>query len=217
MPVLSPSILAADFARLGDDVLAAESAGVSSLHIDVMDGVLVPSISFGFPVIESLRKITDMFFDVHLMITDPDRYIERFAKAGADLLTVHIEACKDLDKTLSDIRALGVKSGIALHPETKIEDIFPHLANADRVIVMTVHTGFGGQKYLEECTDKIKKLRAYIDQNGYKTKIAVDGGVTPMNVDKIIGYGADVIVSGSSVFNGDIVENVKRFNKIMGE
>ena len=150
MPVLSPSILAADFARLGDDVLAAESAGVTSLHIDVMDGVLVPSISFGFPVIESLRKITDMFFDVHLMITDPDRYIERFAKAGADLLTVHIEACKDLDKTLSDIRALGIKSGIALHPETKIEDIFPHLAKADRVIVMTVHTGFGGQKYLEE-------------------------------------------------------------------
>lgn len=215
MTILSPSILAADFARLGEQVEKADKAGAEYIHIDVMDGVFVPSISFGFPIIQSLRKVTDKFFDVHLMITEPERYIDQFAAAGADGLTIHIEACRCMVDTLLKIRAKGLRTGISLHPQTPIDTLYPYLDYVDQVLIMTVNTGFGGQKYLDSCTSKITDVRSEIERRGLKVDVAVDGGVNKENVGMILDAGANVIVSGSSVFKGDIGANVEYFMKVL--
>lgn len=215
MMILSPSILAADFAKLGAQIEAIDQAGAEYIHIDVMDGVCVPSISFGFPIIESIRPITKRFFDVHLMIVDPERYVKRFAEAGADGITIHVEACKCIEETLKEIKALGLKAGISLHPQTPVTDIFPYLELVDTVLVMTVNTGFGGQKYIESCTQKIIDIRSEITKRGLDVNVQVDGGVNRDNAAHIIEAGANILVSGSSVFKGDIEDNVTFFNGVL--
>lgn len=215
MTILSPSILAADFARLGEQVEKADRAGAEYIHIDVMDGVFVPSISFGFPIIQSLRKVTDKYFDVHLMITEPERYIDHFVAAGADGLTIHIEACRCMVDTLLKIKSKGLRTGISLHPQTPIDTVYPYLDYVDQVLVMTVNTGFGGQKYLDSCTSKIMDVRAEIERRDLKVDVAVDGGVNKENVGMILDAGANVIVSGSAVFKGDIAANVEYFMDVL--
>ena len=217
MKTLAPSILAADFAKLGAQVLQIEKAGATMLHIDVMDGIFVPSISFGFPIIRSLRPMTDLFFDVHLMITAPERYVEEFAEAGADGITIHVEACQCMVETLEKIRSLGLQSGVSLHPQTPVTAVYPYLELMDRVLVMTVNTGFGGQRYIEGCTKKITMLREEIDKRGLSTMVEVDGGVNRKNAARILDAGADILVSGSAVFAGEIMENTAYFMKVLRE
>ncbi len=215
MTTLAPSILSADFAQLGQQISELEQAGTKVLHIDVMDGVFVPSISFGFPIIRSIRKKTEMFFDVHLMITDPERYVEEFARSGSDSITIHVEACDCVSDTLDRIRSLGVEAGISLNPGTPLSDIYPYLEQVDRVLVMTVNAGFGGQQYIEECTDKIIMLRREIDRRRLPVTLEIDGGVNKENVKHIMDAGADVLVSGSAVFNGNLTENMRYFLDVM--
>lgn len=215
MMILAPSILAADFAKLGEQIREIDQAGAQHVHIDVMDGVCVPSISFGFPIIESIRPLTKRFFDVHLMIVEPERYIERFADAGADGITIHVEASKCVAKTLEKIRELGLKAGISLHPQTPVSEIMPYLDQVDKVLVMTVNTGFGGQKYIEACTQKIIDIRKEIQERGLSVDVEVDGGVNKENAASIIEAGANILVSGSSVFNGDITKNVTYFLDVL--
>lgn len=215
MMILAPSILAADFSKLGEQIREIDQAGAQHVHIDVMDGVCVPSISFGFPIIESIRPVTKRFFDVHLMIVEPERYIERFADAGADGITIHVEASKCVAQTLEKIRGLGLKAGISLHPQTPVSEIMPYLDQVDKVLVMTVNTGFGGQKYIEACTQKIIDLRKEIRERGLSVDVEVDGGVNKENAASIIEAGANILVSGSSVFNGNITENVTYFLDVL--
>lgn len=211
MNILSPSILAADFSRLGEQIAEAEHAGAQYLHIDVMDGVFVPDISFGMPVILSIRKCSDIFFDVHLMIDRPERYIKEFADCGANLINFHIEATQDVVGTIQKIRFLGRKVGITISPETPAEAVEPYLKLVDMVLVMTVKPGFGGQKLMPECLDKVRQVRAMVARLGLKTDIEVDGGIRADNVELALEAGANVIVSGSAVFGGNISDNVKRF------
>ncbi len=209
--LLSPSLLAADFSRLAEDIRNVEEAGAQYLHLDVMDGAFVPSISFGMPVIQSLRKNSNMTFDVHLMIEDPDRYLDEFAAIGADILTVHAEACTHLDRTIQKIHQLGKKAGVALNPATPLSVIEWVLPELDMVLLMSVNPGFGGQKYIPYVTDKIRALRAMVDGRGLETDIEVDGGVSLANVSSVLEAGANVMVAGSAVFRGDAAENVKAF------
>ena len=215
MNILSPSILAADFSKLGEQIRIADEAGAEYIHIDVMDGLFVPSISFGFPIIQSIRPITDKFFDVHLMIEEPERYIDQFAEVGSNSLTIHVEACRCMIDTLLKIKGKGMRTGISLHPQTPIESVYPYLDYVNQVLVMTVNTGFGGQKYLDSCTQKITAVRNEINRRGLAVDVAVDGGVNLQNVEMILNAGANVIISGSSVFKGDIRENVAKFMDIL--
>ena len=209
MNILSPSILSADFWRLGENIEAVKKAGVEWLHIDVMDGFFVPSISYGMPVIASIRKGTDMFFDVHLMIEQPERYIEDFAKSGADLINFHVEA------VIAQIRAVGKKVGITIKPNTPAPAVEPYLELVDMVLVMTVEPGFGGQKLIPECIGKVTEIRRMADAKGLNIDIEVDGGINIDNVETAIAAGANVIVAGSAVFKDDISENVRKFMEKM--
>lgn len=214
---LCPSILSADFNRLGEQIKILENEGVKILHIDVMDGDFVPSISFGMPVIKSIRKESKMFFDVHLMVTEPERYIRDFVECGADSITVHVEACEDLERTIELIRAAGVKVGVSIKPATPVNDISHLLDEVDMVLVMTVQPGFGGQKYLEECTEKIKELRELIDAEGLDTQIQVDGGINEETLSTVMEAGANLIVAGSYAFREDLAESVQDIQKKMEE
>ena len=215
MNKLAPSILSADFAALGEDVKKAERAGAQYLHIDVMDGAFVPSLSLGFPIIQSIRKLTDLVFDVHLMICDPDRYIGEFVAAGADIVTVHAEACPHLNRTIASIKEQGAKAGVVLNPATPLTALEYILEDLDMVLLMTVNPGFGGQKYIESCTRKIRELRGWITERGLNIDIEVDGGIKLDHVGKVLDAGANVIVAGSAVFGGDVEQNVKDFLKAM--
>ncbi len=208
---LSPSILSSDFGRLGEDIRVVDEAGAEYIHIDVMDGMFVPSITIGMPVVKSIRKYTDKVLDVHLMIEDPDRYIVEFAEAGADIITVHAEACKHLDRTVELIKAQSVMAAVALNPATSLDAIEYILPKLDMVLIMSVNPGFGGQKFIPYSLDKIRNLKSMIDEKGLNVDIEVDGGVNLMNVSDIIDAGANIIVAGSAVFNGDAAANVKAF------
>jgi ribulose-phosphate 3-epimerase len=208
---LSPSILAADFNKLGDQIAAVEKTGVEYLHIDVMDGSFVPSISFGMPVIASIRKNSKLIFDVHLMIDEPIRYLEDFAKAGADIITVHAEACTHLHRTITRIKELGMKAGVSLNPATPLTELEYILKDLDMVLIMTVNPGFGGQTLIPGMLTKIEELKNSMIAFEYNFDIEVDGGITLDNVQDVIAAGANVIVSGTSVFGGDITKNVELF------
>ncbi len=217
MNCLSPSLLAADFANLGDQVRRLDEAGAQYVHIDVMDGMFVPSISFGLPVIKSIRPYSERIFDVHLMIEEPMRYIEDFANAGADLITIHAEACKHLDRTIAAIKERGLLAGVALNPSTPLTELTYILPKVDMVLLMSVNPGFGGQKYIPYVTDKIRDLKKMIEKTGQSIDIEVDGGVTLDNVAQIMDVGANIIVAGTAVFRGDIEDNVARFLEIISE
>lgn len=208
---LSPSILSSDFGRLGEDIRVVDEAGAEYIHIDVMDGMFVPSITIGMPVVKSIRKYTDKVLDVHLMIEDPDRYIVEFAEAGADIITVHAEACKHLDRTVELIKAQSVMAAVALNPATSLDTIEYILPKLDMVLIMSVNPGFGGQKFIPYSLEKIRNLKSIIDERGLNVDIEVDGGVNLMNVSDVIDAGANIIVAGSAVFNGDAAANVRAF------
>jgi ribulose-phosphate 3-epimerase len=207
---LSPSILSADFARLGEQVAELKEAGVPWVHIDVMDGQFVPPVSFGDPVVKSLRKVSDLFFDVHLMVTEPARFIEDYRAAGADMMTVHAEACGHLDRTLAAIHDAGMKAGVALNPATPLNVIDYVMDKIDMVLIMTVNPGYGGQKFIPGMVQKIRDLREKLDAAGYENvPIQVDGGINRDTIDAVLDAGASVIVAGSAVFNGEIRGNAQ--------
>ncbi len=203
MIIISPSVLAADFTRLGEEVRKVQLAGAQYIHLDVMDGIFVPNISFGIPVIASLRKCSDIIFDVHLMITEPQRYVKDFADAGADIITIHYESCDDPAAVIEQIKALGCRAAISIKPATPASVVLPLLKDVDMVLVMTVEPGFGGQKMIHEALDKVREIRAYALQNGIDVDIQVDGGITPENLKYATAAGANVIVAGSAIFRAE--------------
>ena len=211
---LSPSILSADFANLSRDVRTAVDAGAEYVHVDVMDGHFVPNITIGAPVVKALRKATDAVLDVHLMISDPDKYLDDFIAAGSDIITVHYESNGDTAEQLRKIRAAGVRAAVVIKPKTPVPDILPLLPLCDMVLVMTVEPGFGGQGFIPECMDKIRELRKAISDGGFACELEIDGGAKLTNTADIVAAGADVIVAGSAVFGGDIADNVKQFRTV---
>lgn len=215
MNILAPSILSADFNVLGEQIQTVAKAGAQYIHVDVMDGIFVPSISYGMPVIKSVRKSTDAVFDVHLMITEPVRYIRDFVDSGADIITVHVETCKDIDETIRDIKACGVRAAVAINPETPVDKIMPYLDDIDMALVMSVHPGFGGQKFIPDVLDKVRIIRSYYRDNNMDKDIEIDGGINFDNLPEVLEAGANVIVAGSSVYRGDAAANTKKFLELM--
>jgi ribulose-phosphate 3-epimerase len=214
--LVSPSLLAADFGNLQKDVLMVNQSQADWIHLDIMDGVFVPNISFGFPVIESVKKAAKKPLDVHLMIIDPDRYLNRFCEAGADILTVQYEACIHLHRTVTEIRKLGMKAGVALNPHTPVSLLRNILPYIDMVLIMTVNPGFGGQSFIPESYNKIAELRGMIDKGGYNVLIEVDGGIDTKNAAKLIETGVNVLVAGNSVFSSKdpivTIQNLKQLS-----
>ena len=218
MNILSPSILAADFAKLGEQVSAASDAGAEYIHVDIMDGHFVPNLSMGSIVVEAIRPVTEKVLDVHLMIENPEDYIDQFARAGADSITVHAEATDEdgLEALLKAIKSKGLKTGVSINPETAVERIPRRLLkDIDMILIMSVHPGFGGQSFIEDTYNKIRDMRAILNEMGLSSNIEVDGGINLQNVEKVIEAGANVIVAGTSVFSGDIEKNVKNFMQKM--
>ena len=213
--ILSPSILSADFGNLARDIHTIDEAGAEYIHIDVMDGVFVPTISFGMPIIKSIRPLTDKIFDLHLMIEEPIRYVDEFTALGADIITVHVEACKDTAATLKRIKELGVKAGITLNPDTPLSDVREFLPLADMLLIMSVVPGFGGQKFIEASLDKLREAVILRDELGLNYDIEIDGGVNFDNIRDIHEAGANIIVAGSAVFKGNAAENVKKLIELM--
>ena len=213
--ILSPSILSADFGNLARDIHTIDEAGAEYIHIDVMDGIFVPSISFGMPIIKSIRPLTDKIFDIHLMIEEPIRYVDEFTALGADIITVHVEACRDTAATLKRIKELGVKAGITLNPDTPLSDVREFLPLADMLLIMSVVPGFGGQKFIEASLDKLREAVILRDELGLNYDIEIDGGVNFDNIRDIHEAGANIIVAGSAVFKGNAADNVKKLIELM--
>ena len=209
--ILSPSILAADFNKLGEQTCELDRAGAQYVHNDVMDGLFVPSISFGMPLISSIRGTTGRFFDVHLMIEKPERYIDEFVRCGADGITFHLEATEDPEAVIRQIHEAGVQAGISIKPGTMVEKVYPYLDKVDMVLLMTVEPGFGGQAYIPESTERIRRVRQFINEHGLTTDLEVDGGIKTQNLKMVLEAGANVIVAGSAILKGDITANVKAF------
>jgi len=211
---IAPSILSADFSKLGEDVKKLEECGADLVHIDVMDGMFVPNISFGIPVIKSIRNLTKLPFDVHLMIEDPARYVKDFAEAGADIITIHAEADKHLDRTINYIKSLGVKAAVALNPATPVSTIKHLISNLDMVLIMSVNPGFGGQKYIKYSSEKLQEVKELADKYNPSLMIQVDGGVDENTISDVVKAGANVIVAGSAVFkNGAVKENISKLRE----
>ena len=209
MVKIAPSILASDFSRLGEEIKELERVEVDFIHIDVMDGVFVPNISFGIPIIKSIRGLTNIPFDVHLMITEPSKFIEDFAKAGADLITVHYETDKHIDRTINYIKSFGIKAGVALNPGTPVSVLKDIISEIDMVLIMSVNPGFGGQKYIKYTSEKLREVKELSVLKNKELLIQVDGGIVKGNIGEVVECGANVIVAGSSVFeNGEIEKNI---------
>ncbi|MDE6714804.1 MAG: ribulose-phosphate 3-epimerase [Lachnospiraceae bacterium] len=207
----APSILSADFTQLQKEIDDVQRGGADYLHFDVMDGMFVPSISFGMPVLKCVAKKTELFLDVHLMIVEPERYVEEFVKSGADLVTVHLETLKEPEKVIKQIHDLGAKAGLAINPETPAEQIRPYLPMIDMALVMSVHPGFGGQAYIPSSDEKIAQIASWIREDGLPADLEIDGGIKLDNVERAVSLGANVIVAGSAVFRGDAADNTRRF------
>ncbi len=212
---IAPSILSADFARLGEQVAEAEAAGADYIHVDVMDGHFVPNITFGPLVVAAIRPVTELPLDVHLMIEEPERYIEQFAKAGADILTVHQEACPHLHRVIEGIKRLGVRAGVSLNPATPLNTLEEILPYVDLVLLMTVNPGFGGQEFIEEMLPKIERMRRMLDERGLKCELEVDGGINTDTAPKVVAAGADVLVAGEAIFGAEegVAEAVRRIRE----
>ena len=213
--ILAPSILSADFKVLGEQMKLTEDNGAKYLHFDVMDGMFVPSISFGMPVLKSIHNATDQVMDAHLMVQEPIRYVEAFKEAGADIVTIHLEACEDVNATIAKIRECGMKVGLSICPETPVSKVENLLKDIDMLLIMSVHPGFGGQKFITSSVDKIKEVKRLRDELNLSYDIEVDGGINIDNLATVLEAGANVIVAGSAIFRGDAAENVKKFKSIM--
>ena len=215
MLILAPSVLSADFARLAENIQAVEGAGADWLHLDVMDGLFVPNLSFGQPVVRAIRAVTSLPLDVHLMIQDPGRYLDSFAQAGADVLTVHLEACVHLHRNIQQIKSLGLQAGVALNPHTPVESLWPVLPDLDLVCLMSVNPGFGGQAFIPSTMNKLAALDRYRKEHGLTFRIEIDGGVDLQNAASLMQAGADVLVAGNSVFGqADAAQAVRDFKAI---
>lgn len=217
MIILAPSMLSADFKVLGEELKTTEENGAKYIHYDVMDGMFVPSLSFGPAVLQSIRPASTMVHDVHLMIEEPIRYIEAFAKASADIITVHLEACEDLEATIAKIRECGCKVGVSIKPKTPVSALKPYLDKIDMILIMSVEPGFGGQKFIPTSLAKIEETRALVNESGFDIDIQVDGGIYTHNVEDVIKAGANIIVAGSAVYNGDTAANTKAMMEILNK